>query len=216
MRLKPPCHQLAHCYANPQDILAADRQLLNRPISNSNALPKSNCFAAYAAHIVALLKSASNGSILSATSLTRQFPPLHPLILTFVFHKLYSQILRRSCACQNGPGPAGRVNSLISNEVRRAIDFHQEYTALIQIFMLNSLLVEFINIFDKGYRCISAALLAGGQKCLQPSVLKAIKDIAAMKSSTWEQLRQPGPVTNDLSTCKYLVVSVRNPQEANI
>ena len=33
MRLKPPCHQLAHCYANPQDILAADRQLLNRPIS---------------------------------------------------------------------------------------------------------------------------------------------------------------------------------------
>ena len=33
MRLKPPCHQLVHCYANPQDILAADRQLLNRPIS---------------------------------------------------------------------------------------------------------------------------------------------------------------------------------------
>ena len=31
---------------------------------------------------------------------------------------------RRSCACQNGPGP-GRVNSFISNEVRRAIDFHQ-------------------------------------------------------------------------------------------
>ena len=24
---------IAHCYANPQDILAADRQLLNRPIS---------------------------------------------------------------------------------------------------------------------------------------------------------------------------------------
>jgi len=25
--------EIAHCYANPQDILAADRQLLNRPIS---------------------------------------------------------------------------------------------------------------------------------------------------------------------------------------
>jgi hypothetical protein len=24
--------EIAHCYANPQDILAADRQLLNRPI----------------------------------------------------------------------------------------------------------------------------------------------------------------------------------------
>ena len=25
--------EIAHCYANPQDILATDRQLLNRPIS---------------------------------------------------------------------------------------------------------------------------------------------------------------------------------------
>jgi hypothetical protein len=25
--------EIAHCYANPQDVLAADRQLLNRPIS---------------------------------------------------------------------------------------------------------------------------------------------------------------------------------------
>jgi hypothetical protein len=28
-----PIAEIAHCYANPQDILAADRQLLNRPIS---------------------------------------------------------------------------------------------------------------------------------------------------------------------------------------
>jgi hypothetical protein len=38
----------------------------------------------YAAHIVAFLQSALNDSILYATSLTRQFPLLHSLILTFV------------------------------------------------------------------------------------------------------------------------------------
>ena len=85
--------EIAHCYANPQDILATDRQLLNRPISkvlNSKRSVKPNFFAAYAAHIAAFLQSASNGSILYATSLTRQFPPLHLLILTFVFDKLHS------------------------------------------------------------------------------------------------------------------------------
>jgi hypothetical protein len=34
--------------------------------------------------------------------------------------------------------------------------------------LVNNLLVEFMNIFDKGYRCIVVALLAGGWKCLQP------------------------------------------------
>jgi len=85
--------EIAHCYANPQDILAADRQLLHKPISKvlkSRRSAKPHFFAAYAALIAASLKSASKGSILSTTSLTRQFPPLHPLILTFVFYKLHS------------------------------------------------------------------------------------------------------------------------------
>jgi hypothetical protein len=88
--------ETAHCYANPQDILAADRQLLHKPISK---VLKSRRSAKTT--FLPSLKSASKGSILSATSLTRQFPLLHPLILTFVFHKLYTQIPRRSCACQN-------------------------------------------------------------------------------------------------------------------
>ena len=85
--------EIAHCYANPQDILTADRQLLHKPISKvlkSRRSAQTTFFAAYAAHIAASLKSASKGSILYAASLTRQFPPLHPLILTFVFHKLHS------------------------------------------------------------------------------------------------------------------------------
>ena len=53
---------------------------------------------------------------------TDQFLLPVSLILTFVNHKLYSKTPRRSCACQNGPGP-GRVNSLISNEVWRSIEF---------------------------------------------------------------------------------------------
>ena len=97
---------------------------LSRRSSTPNALLKPHYFTAYAAHITAFFQSALNGSILYVTSLTCQFPTLHPLTLTFMFHKLHSQIPRRSCPCQNGPGP-GRVNSLISNEVWRTIDFHQ-------------------------------------------------------------------------------------------
>jgi hypothetical protein len=59
--------------------------------------------------------------------------------------------------------------------------------------LVNNLHVEFINIFDMGYRCIVAALST--QNCLQPSLLKAIKDTATMKSYIREQLRQPGPAT---------------------
>ena len=83
----------ANCYANPQDLLATDRHLLNRPISKvlkSKRTHKPDFFAVYAAPIVAFLQSASIGSILYAISSTRQFPLLHSLILTFVFHKLYS------------------------------------------------------------------------------------------------------------------------------
>jgi hypothetical protein len=75
---------IAHCYANPQDLLADDRQLLNRPISKvlkSKRTHKTKFL---------FLQSALNGSILHATSSTRQFPLLHSFILTFVFHKLYS------------------------------------------------------------------------------------------------------------------------------
>ena len=87
--------EIAHCYAIPQDNLAADRQLRNRPTSKvleSKRAHKTKFLRGIRrAHIIAFLESASNGSILLyATSLTRQFPLLHSLILTFVFHKLYS------------------------------------------------------------------------------------------------------------------------------
>ena len=63
---------------------------LSQRSSNPNELTEPNLFAAYAAPIVAFLQSASIGSILYAISSTHQFPLLHSLILTFVFHKLYS------------------------------------------------------------------------------------------------------------------------------
>jgi hypothetical protein len=84
---------IAHCYANLKTLspLTTSYSIaLSRRSSNPNARTKPNFLAAYAAHIVAFLQSALNGSILYATSLTRQFPLLHALILSFVFHKLYS------------------------------------------------------------------------------------------------------------------------------
>jgi hypothetical protein len=85
--------EIAHRYANPQDILAADRQLIHKPISKvlkSRRSAKTTFLCGIAAHIAAFFQSASNGSILYATSLTRHFPTLHPLTLTFVFHNLHS------------------------------------------------------------------------------------------------------------------------------
>ena len=94
----------------------------SRRSSNSNERTKQNGSAAYAAPINAFLQSASIGSVRYTISSTHQFPLPHSLILTFVFHKLYSNIPHQSCACQNRPGP-GRVNSLISNNIRRPIKF---------------------------------------------------------------------------------------------
>ena len=95
---------------------------LSRRSFDLNERTKQDGSAAHAAPIDASLQSASIGSIPYAISPTHQFPLPYSLILTFVHHKLYSKIPRRSCACQNGPGP-GRVNSLISNEVWRSIEF---------------------------------------------------------------------------------------------
>jgi len=53
--------EIAHCYANPPDILASYRQLLNRPISKvlkSKRSAKTKFLPAYAAHSVAFLQSA--------------------------------------------------------------------------------------------------------------------------------------------------------------
>ena len=105
---------IAKYHANPQDLLAADRQLFHRPISKVLQLKRTNAqngSAAYAAPINAFLQIASIGGIPYAISSTYQFPLPHSLILTFVLHKLYSNIPHRSCAFQNGPGP-GRVSSL--------------------------------------------------------------------------------------------------------
>ena len=97
----------ANCYANPQDLLAADRQLLNRPISTvlkSKRTHKTKFIRSiYAAPIVAFFQSASIGSILYAISSTHQFPLLHSLILTLVFHKLYSQIPRGPALAKMDP-----------------------------------------------------------------------------------------------------------------
>jgi hypothetical protein len=82
--------EIAHCYANPKIFslpTASCSISLSRKSSNPDAQLKPNFFAAFAVLIAASLKSASKGSILSATSLNRQFPLLHPLILIFVFHK---------------------------------------------------------------------------------------------------------------------------------
>ena len=75
------------CYANPQDLLTADRQLLHKPISKvlkSRRPAKPNFFAASAVLISASSKSASKGIIQSATSLNRPFPLLRPLILILI------------------------------------------------------------------------------------------------------------------------------------
>ena len=84
---------IANCYANPQDLLAADRQLLNRPISNVlkfKRTHKTKFIRSICRAHRRFLAERLNGSMLYAISSTRQFPLLHSSILTFVFHKLNS------------------------------------------------------------------------------------------------------------------------------
>ena len=70
-----------------------------------------------------------------------------------------------------------------SDYVERANILEEQYE-FARNDLVNNLLVEFMYIFDKGYRCIVAALLAGAQKCVQPLFAQS------------DQLRQPGPATN--------------------
>jgi hypothetical protein len=82
--------EITLCYANPQDLLAADRQLLHKSISKvlkSRRPAKTKFLRGIRSAHRRFFKDASKGSIQSATSLNRQFPILHPLILSFVFHK---------------------------------------------------------------------------------------------------------------------------------
>jgi hypothetical protein len=85
---------IANCYANPQDLLAADRQLLNRPISKVLKFKRT-----LKTEFIRSIRRAHRRFL--AERLNRQytirhfFDPsvptlLHLLILTFVFHKLYS------------------------------------------------------------------------------------------------------------------------------
>jgi hypothetical protein len=87
MRILPTAIQTLKTFS---PLTASYSIALSRRSSNPNALTKPNFFAVYAAPIVTFSQSDSNGSILYAISSTRQFPLLHSLILTFVFHKLYS------------------------------------------------------------------------------------------------------------------------------
>jgi hypothetical protein len=74
--------EISHCYANPQDILAADRQLLHKPISKvlkSRRSAKTTFLCGIRRAHRRFIKERLEMQYLSATSLTRQLPPLHPL-----------------------------------------------------------------------------------------------------------------------------------------
>ena len=102
-------------------------------------------------------------------------------------------LLAETGFCDQVPVPVLRFYQLQDPNYDQRANIHEEQDEFARNELVNNLHVEFINIFDMGYRCIVAALST--QNCLQPSLLKAIKDTATMKSYIREQLQQPGPAT---------------------
>jgi hypothetical protein len=111
---------IATYYAIPQDLLAANRQILHRPISKvlrSRRSTKTKWIRSIRRAHRRFLADRTNRQ---HTSSTDQFLLPVSVLPTFVHHRCTPKSHVGPATCQNGSGP-GRANSHISNEVWRSI-----------------------------------------------------------------------------------------------
>ena len=78
-------------------------------------------------------------------------------------------LLAETGFCDQVPVPVLRFYQLQDPNYDQRANIHEEQDEFARNELVNNLHVEFINLFDRGYRCIVTAFSAGGQTRLQSS-----------------------------------------------